>query len=273
VWEALLEHIPITALIRNLGNMTRAGILAPMSAGERRVLDALGDESRILKARVHPIAVLSAMATYARGRGFRGSGEWAANPRVVDALDAAFYTSFGNVKSTGKRWLLALDVSSSMTYPEIAGVPGLTPRSASAAMALLTAKTEPSYMALAFSHQLTQLPLSPRQRLDDVLRMVDGLPFGGTDCALPMLAAHDNGLEVDVFVVYTDSETWAGHVHPAQALRAYREKSGIDAKLIVVGMVANDFSIADPNDRGMLDVVGFDTASPNVMAEFAGVGF
>jgi 60 kDa SS-A/Ro ribonucleoprotein len=33
-------------------------------------------------------------------------------------------------------------------------------------------------------------------------------------------------------------------------------------------MTSNGFSIADPDDAGMLDVVGFDTATPAVMADF-----
>ena len=57
-------------------------------------------------------------------------------------------------------------------------------------------------------------------------------------------------------MVYTGSETWAGAIHPVQALREYRAKTGIAAKLVVVGMVSNGFSIADPDDGGMLDVVG-----------------
>jgi 60 kDa SS-A/Ro ribonucleoprotein len=61
--------------------------------------------------------------------------------------------------------------------------------------------------------------IAPGQRLDDVVRAVSDLPFGGTDCALPMLHAIDRKLAVDVFVVYTDSETWAGAVHPFQALQ------------------------------------------------------
>jgi 60 kDa SS-A/Ro ribonucleoprotein len=36
----------------------------------------------------------------------------------------------------------------------------------------------------------------------------------------------------------------------------------------VVGMVSNGFSIADPSDGGMLDVVGFDAAAPAVIADF-----
>ena len=95
------------------------------------------------------------------------------------------------------------------------------------------------------------------------------LPFGGTDCALPMLYAQATEREVDTFVIYTDSETWAGDVHPAQALRDYRRASGIDARLVVVGMVSNGFSIADPTDPGMLDVVGFDTATPQLISDFA----
>jgi len=70
-------------------------------------------------------------------------------------------------------------------------------------------------------------------------------------------------------VILTDSETWAGDVHPPRALRDYRRASGIDARLVVVGMVANEFSIADPSDPGMLDVVGFDTATPQLISDFA----
>jgi 60 kDa SS-A/Ro ribonucleoprotein len=100
------------------------------------------------------------------------------------------------------------------------------------------------------------------------VQTVSGLPFGGTDCALPMLWALKHRVEADVFVVYTDSETWFGKVHPVQALREYRERTGIPAKLVVVGMASNGFTIADPDDAGMLDVVGFDAAAPSLIADF-----
>ena len=89
------------------------------------------------------------------------------------------------------------------------------------------------------------------------------------DCALPMLYALERKLPVDVFAVYTDSETWHGSVHPFQPLQMYRQRTGVPAKLVVVGMVSNGFTIADPSDAGMLDVVGFDTSAPAVMADLA----
>jgi 60 kDa SS-A/Ro ribonucleoprotein len=287
VWEALLHEMPMTALVRNLATITRVGLLEPHGEATARVVAQLGDADRIRRARVHPIALLAALRTYASGRGVRGRGEWAPVREIVDALDAAFYTAFENVEPAGKRLLLALDVSGSMTGGAVAGVPGLTPRDASAALTLVTAATEQRYEIVGFfagkggyrkagrpvwhglTDGLTPLAISPRQRLDDVVQTIDELPFGGTDCALPMLYARAREREVDAFVIYTDSETWAGDVHPAQALEDYRRASGIDARLVVVGMVSNGFSIADPTDPGMLDVVGFDTATPQLISDFA----
>lgn len=93
--------------------------------------------------------------------------------------------------------------------------------------------------------------------------------MGGTDCALPMLYAKKKKLEVDIFIVYTDNETWFGKVHPSEALKQYRKASGLPSKLIVCGMASNEFTIADPNDRGMLDMAGFDSAAPEVIHNFA----
>jgi 60 kDa SS-A/Ro ribonucleoprotein len=273
--------MPMTAMIRNLATMTRVGLVAPMSAATGTIVARLEDEARLRKARVHPIAVLAAMMTYQSGRGARGKHTWKPVGAIVDALDAAFYRTFANVEPADQRMLLALDVSGSMTCGRVAGVPGLTPRVASAAMALVTAATEKDYGFVAFTggdwssrttrprKALRELDISPRQRLDDVLHRVSGLPFGATDCALPMLWALEKQVEVDTFVIYTDSETWVGNIHPVQALREYRQKIGIPAKLVVVGMVSNGFSIADPDDAGMLDVVGFDTATPPVINDFA----
>merc|ERR1711976_96041 len=93
--------------------------------------------------------------------------------------------------------------------------------------------------------------------------------MGGTDCALPMIDAQKKNEKYDVFVVYTDNETWFGGVHPAEALRKYREASGIwDAKLVVIGFASNKFTIADPEDPGMFDMAGFDSAGPEVMRNF-----
>ena len=276
VWDALLDAgVPQTALMRQLPRLTKLGMLPSLGGRTGEVVKQLTDAERLEQARVHPVSVLVAQRTYASGRSARGAGEWTPTAKVVDALDAAFYAAFGAVEPAGKRTLLAVDVSGSMGVP-ISGMP-ITAREASAALAMVQLATEPESTAVGFSGTLAgwghtvlkPLAISPRQRLDDALRVVDAMPFGATDCALPMLYAAEQGLDVDVFVVYTDNETWSGKVHPHQALRAYRERTGIPAKLVVVGMTATGFSIADPDDGGMLDVAGFDAAVPSLITEFA----
>ena len=269
VWEALLRKMPMTALVRSLGKLSAVGLLTVGSTTAAQVADRLRSSGQLARARIHPLALLVAQHVYGKGRGVKGSLAWRPVPAVVSALEHAFYASFGTLTPSGKRHLLALDVSGSMSFSNVAGMPGITPRIGSAAMAMATLRTEPLALSLGFSHKLQPLELRASERLEAVLKKVDRLPMGGTDCALPMLWAAKHRVPIDTFVVYTDNETWFGQVHPAKALERYRQAMGIDAKLVVVGMVANKFSIADPRDGGMLDVVGFDTAAPRVLRDFA----
>lgn len=279
VWEALLESMPMTATLRNLGKMSAVGLVTPMSSAANLVSQRLTNREALAKARIHPITVLAALKVYSQGHGERGSLRWSPAREVVDALDDAFYLSFKGLKPTGKNTLLALDISGSMVC-QTNGMPFLSCREASAAMAMAVAKTETQFQFVGFTAQpgsrggwsqnaaLMALPISGRQRLDDVVRLISNLPFGGTDCALPMLAAIQQKWQVEVFHIFTDSETWAGNIHPCQALRAYREASGIPAKLVVWGLASNGFSIADPQDGGMMDIVGLDSAAPSVARDF-----
>jgi len=286
VWEALLPTMPITALIRNLGKMTSLGMVTNTSAAARHIQQVLGDQERLIKGRVHPMSILMALEAYARGRGFKGSLSWNPAGRVVDALDAAFYLAFKAVKPTGKRLCLGLDISGSMSHP-VSGQPFLTCYEASAAMALVTANVETTYEILGFTAGggagfvqignrrgyygntgVLPLSISPRQRLDDVVRYMQGLPMGGTDATLPIRWALANKVEIDAFVTYTDSESWAGPEHVTQSLKEYRDKMGIPAKLVAAAFATNEYSVADPDDAGQMNVCGLDTATPNIISDF-----
>lgn len=268
VWAALLENMPVMATVRNLGKMTQVGLIKPFASAVQTVLERLSSDA-IKRSLIHPIQILMALITYRSGKGVRGNLTWEPVPQIVDALDAAFYMAFDNVEPSGKNTLLALDVSGSMGAGTVAGCQGLTPRNASAAMALVTARTEPNYHIFGFSENFIRLPITATDRLASAVDAVSDIPMGKTDCSLPMLYALKNRLEVDVFIIYTDNETWFGDIHPKTALDMYREEMKRPAKCAVVAMVANKFSIADPTDADMLDFIGFDTATPAVLSDFA----
>jgi len=292
VWAALLDadNVPLGALIRQLSRLTTIGLLGDLEQKYTAlVVKRLTDAERIQKSRIHPLTILTAQHTYGSGRSAKGSGSWIPVRKIVNALDKAFYLAFKNVEPTGKRFLLGLDVSGSMGAAFDQS--GLTSRDAATAMALVTAATEDYVHTIGFtgsysahsggygyygrrgsstaSGAVKVLNINPDDTLATNVSRTASLPFGPTDCALPMVYAMEQGLEVDVFVIYTDNDTWVGSVHPHEALQQYRKQTGIDAKLIVLSTVATRFSIADPNDAGMLDIPGWDSAAPQVISEFA----
>lgn len=270
VWEALLQKMPVIASIRNIGNLSKHSLLNELSEGEKLIMERLSEQV-LVKAKVHPLQVLSALLTYSQGHGMRGSGTWNVNSRIVDALDRGFEYCFQNVEPTGLRIQVALDVSGSMSSGTVGGVPGLTPRMASSALSMIFARREPNCYIMAFSDQFMHLSVGARERLDDVMKKTERLPFQGTDCSLPMVYALQKKIPTDLFIVMTDNETWAGRIHPHQALEQYRRKMNIPAKLVVCGMTANQFTIAHPDDPGMLDLVGYSADIHQVITSFAKV--
>ncbi|KAJ3117956.1 60 kDa SS-A/Ro ribonucleoprotein [Phlyctochytrium bullatum] len=301
VWEALLEDMPLTAMLRNLGKMTSMGVLKPLGEGTRKVVEALGSFERLKKGRIHPLKVLLALSTYRSCAGVLGDLTWTPVQEISTALEKAFYLSFGVLdqpvsggqrgeqqergNAKPKRVMLALDVSGSMGCYKIAGT-HLSCREASAAMAMAFCRmgssassstpSTPTFQTsvMAFSNDFVPLDVTAADSLDDVLRKTSRLPFSGTDCSIPVKYALYQDIPVDAFIILTDNETWCGHVTASEMMVRYRREMGLPrSKMVVVGMVASGFSIADPEDQDMLDVVGFDANSLDVVRDFITQGF
>lgn len=283
VWFALLEgNVPLGALLRQLPRLTRIGVLTPFDSGMTKKLSArLTDPQELTKARIHPINILVALTTYSSGQSLRGSSTWTPLVDIVDALNKAFYASFKTTVPAGKNTLVGLDVSPSMGMQ--VGETGLSARQISSAFSLVLKATEPEVHITAFSSGgsrasygmrssgIIPLDISPSMRLDDVVRKTEEASqgWGGTDCALPILYALKNKLKVDTFVIITDNDTYAGNIKVHEALKQYRNETGIQARLIVLATTATSFSIADPKDPLSLDIAGFDSAIPQLVTEFS----
>lgn len=278
IWDALLQNMPMTAMIRNLGKMSSINLLQPNNKNLIKVCDQLTNQEILKAARIHPISILMAMQTYKQGKGLKGSLSWSPQAAIIGALDDAFYMSFGNIEPTGKRTMIGLDISGSMSSP-VNGNPTISACMASTAMAMVTMRTEKHHTYVrgfasangswySSGTRLVDLGLTRKDSLVDAMKKTSNKNFGMTDCSLPMVDALKEKIPVDAFIVYTDNETYAGKKHPSIALKEYRQKMGIDAKLIVCATSSTGFSIADPQDRNSLDICGFDAATPRIISEF-----
>jgi 60 kDa SS-A/Ro ribonucleoprotein len=278
VWKKLFYNGQLKgqALVRNITRLAKLGAFKDMVFA-RDYANALTDAEMIAKTKLHPINFLNASVVYAEGQKGRGGNyysldrnkTWDTESVIADALTAGFHESFKHVEPANKRTLVGTDVSGSMSWSAANGL-DLTAAQVSAAVAMTIAKTEPYCMVRGFADRFVDLGITANDNLSSAMQKVQKNNFGGTDCALPMRWARENKVEVDTFVVITDNETWQGPRQVFQELKKYRDTTGIPASLAVLGVSSTEFSIADKNDRRQLDMVGFDSAAPRVLADFSG---
>ena len=263
VWEALVTKMPTIALLRNLNKLSMCGMLDDMK-NEQIIIEKINNIKN-----VHPMHLLISLKMYSSGEGFKGSNTWAPNQGVIDALNDKFYNLFDEVLPSNKRVCIAVDVSGSMQSTHAHGTNCMNVAEISCALAMVMKKCDPKTEIMGFSSEFTPLSISPNKRLDDNLTAISDLPFASTDISLPFTWAMKNKKEFDAFIVLTDSETNSNSINPVNVLRLYRSEMNIPhCKLIVVAMASNNISIADPNDKYMLDIAGFDGSIPELINDF-----
>lgn len=280
VWKACLPNIGDTAVLRNVASFTRRKMDADFTF-RQNVSARIANTSKL-----HPVQVLDALKTYGSGGtvGQSRGGTYVPNARWMESMEDALERSFTEgVNTTGQNIYVGLDVSGSMGSL-VSGSHVLSCREVGAALALGFVKAEDEVGVFGFTDGqgrrvgwsnfrddvvMSHLAFTKRTAFADALRQTDGLPFGGTDCALPMMHALEQKIAVDTFVVITDNETWAGGIHPMEALNTYRRLAKRpNAKLAVIALTATNFSIADPRDRATMDFVGFSSDLPRSLEKF-----
>lgn len=267
IWMSMVDSggLASTGLLRNLGKL----FSLDLTKGEKdRIVARLEDTGAFVKGRVHPMNVFLAQKIYNQGRGDKGSLTWTPYSHVSVALDKLFTSCFGAIEPTGHRYMIGLDISGSMNSP--CGSLPITCREASVAMALIPAWKEEKVDVLGFTTTVTPIDFRKVSTIADAVKLSEELArhMGGTDCAALINRAAAQSIPVDVFMLYTDNETWAGRNHPYQALQDYRRKTGINAKLVIHAFTATSHTIGDISDPGTLDLVGLDTSSPQLTREF-----
>ena len=268
VWSAMIRAgMPMTAMLRNLNRFAKHDVTSDPEI-VKMIAERLTDENQLRKSRIHPFKILNALSVYKSGQGHMGDMRWKPVKTICDALDASFYASFKTFEPANRRFCLGLDISGSMAISRLNNSM-LSARDGAAAMALITMASEANCFIGGFSNNFCKLNISPRLTIGEVINKTSNLPYSPTNPGSMITYALDNKIEADTFVLYTDNEAWGHYTHTSQLIERYREKTGINAKLIAVGMTATQFSVVDPEDHRQLNVVGFDTETPSMITEFS----
>ena len=261
--------MPLVALLLNLNKMTSIGVFDKYEHFKSYVIEKLINPEYIKSIGLHPLQVLIYMKTYSSGIGYKGNSTWEPIPELVTAMNKCFKLSFANVTSTDKRYFIGLDISGSMTSKgNVSGIESMTASEISCAMAMIISKSEPKCDIMGFSTELKALDIKFDEGLEKNITKIYNNTFGMTDISAPFIWAKTQNKAYDVFIIITDNKTNTNTINPIDAFREYRTNMNIDSKLIIISTSANKFSIADPNDIGMMDITGFDGDTPRIIQDF-----
>jgi 60 kDa SS-A/Ro ribonucleoprotein len=278
----LLATMPARALLRNLGRFTANGLLVKGGEVSALVVQRI-DGMNWEKARVHPHALFTASRTYSNGHGLRGKLSWTPVPEIVKALDAAFVNSLAMRNPMPGKTLIAIDCSGSMTSVCPDGLE--VTQHAAAFGACLAHGGDADFVQFhnwAFPMNVPKNP-SVRKVMDAITES------GGTDCASPILYASGyraaregsyyygrynkpqksaEAVRYDQIVILTDGETWAGDTHVTEAQRTYINEVNRDCRFVFVAFTPSGTTLADRDDPGTMEVVGFDATAPRLIEDF-----
>lgn len=276
VWYALAKNMPYRALVWNLSTFSRLEMLKPLSDFEQFIVDTLTNVDKIKGSKIHPFTLLVALRNYQQGKGHRNT--WSVNKAVVDALSEAFDLSLSNVEKTGMKYGLIVDTSGSMSsnwndygYGGKGGGTKLSgsnikPIEGAAAMAVVQSRQGRAHI-IGVDSTVHNINLSGKSGLSEALQRIGQYRGGRTDLGAGMKHFINNNVVVDCIIFYTDNEVNQGY-HVAQLFDQYKARVNKNAKMIVVGFEASDFSIADSSRGDMLDICGFDMSAPQVIDNF-----
>uniref|UniRef100_A0A8C1TG39 Ro60, Y RNA binding protein n=1 Tax=Cyprinus carpio TaxID=7962 RepID=A0A8C1TG39_CYPCA len=238
--------MPMAVLLKDLGKLTANKLPAAGSADVVAVCERIQDETTLKKAKTHPFNILVASENYKRGHGKRSKLKWEPDRDIVQALDCI-------VEPTGKRFLVAVDVSSSLS--SVTHGSCISSVAVAAAMCLVIAQTEPDTQIVVFAEgSVLPCAFSSDMTFMQVAAQLIQTPAGSTDCALPITWASENVKTVDIFIIFTNNQTF-GRENPADTLKTYRQVSATRKGTFLAY-------------RGMLDICGFDSQAVDVIRNF-----
>ncbi|MBC6419648.1 MAG: TROVE domain-containing protein [Prochloron sp. SP5CPC1] len=277
-WQLLFDKMPIGAMLRNLGSLTELEVLrVDTPANLDRVEGVLNSSTYLRKGRIHPIDALKALKTYqSGGRIGRSKKTWNPVGRIVDILEKAVELSFDVVEPTEKVFMHAVDISGSMSYGVVSSV-GMSCCEIATTMALVTAKAEKNYAIRGFSTKFRDLGISKKDSFRSAIRngsatrcaKASNQNFGGTDASVAYDWMIKNKFKADIICFWTDSESWAGNSHPAQALAKYRQKVNENIRAVYVTLAPYGITLVDPKDPLSWDLGGFDPGIPRLIQMLA----
>lgn len=278
VWKAMSFQMPYMALLRNLNNLLKYGVLDD-SATRQVVLGRLADATNVAYSKQFPFRFISAIRAVEASEHSRQG----VRSEVVDALKQALNHSVNNLPESirSKRVLVVLDVSGSMgntigsrSYSSHSKVEPMTYVDVGAVFAASAYKgAGVGSRIITFDDSVhAENNLSRDMGVYNIATTINHRG-GGTALSAPIRWALDSKEPYDVMVFITDSESWVnemggrdgygygwrtlGETASNAMLRAYREKVNSEMKAFFIQLCPTQTQMTAPDLPGTYYISGW----------------
>ncbi|XP_013774966.1 60 kDa SS-A/Ro ribonucleoprotein-like [Limulus polyphemus] len=277
IWLCLIHRLPVQVLLSQLPRLHRLGFLKHKSPVLKPILERLNSDSTMNDGHLGPLQtfiIAKQLETLQKNPVDKTVLQtYSKLSQLDDTLQTLHLASFKMVPSTGKRYLVAVDVRNSMVHgKKTLGCRYVSPADAACLILMALSRAESGKVtALAFSKDgLKDIEINNKMTHNDFFRRLRETPMGPVNVAAPLQWAQEKKKTFDVILVCTANQIQSGDVHPADAFKEYRLNLKLpQARFIVCAFSSGEFSLAPPDEPGMLDIAGFSEKVLQVIQDFA----
>lgn len=216
VWEAIVKHMPVFAMLRNLATMERHGVMAVV---RDHVVATLSNPAVIAKSKILPFRFVEAM-------------KHVNDSRVQDALRDSLDHAFAGVPDIVGRVGILLDTSGSMAQ-----------MLQSAAVFAVSAMKKANGNGRLFLFDTAAREMKVSMRDSTMTQAMNVRTSGGTDTSSPVRKLIDEKEKVDVVLMITDEQQNFGTAF-CNVMEEYREKVSKNARCFILNVAPYSGSLS-----------------------------
>uniref|UniRef100_A0A7C4R5F6 TROVE domain-containing protein n=1 Tax=candidate division CPR3 bacterium TaxID=2268181 RepID=A0A7C4R5F6_UNCC3 len=257
IWESLMRQMPYMALLRNINNFSKNGLLEKDENVEY-IVSKLTSQRELEKAKVLPFRLYTAWKAYQSK-----NKDNSVDSRIVNALETALENSFVNIPEIKGSLAIGSDVSGSMSMQvsdkgdtscrEICGV----------FTGALLKKSKDKTHVLPFETVVKKENFLASDSILTNTEKIARMGGGGTAVGAPIEHLLKKKIKVDNFIGITDNEDWAygrdyfSRYSFLEAWREYKKTINPKAKAFLITLAPYRDAVAPQNEKDVHFIYGW----------------
>ncbi|XP_015910638.1 RNA-binding protein RO60 [Parasteatoda tepidariorum] len=263
----IIPRVPLPSLLNQLPRYHKVGLLKLNSPHYKAALERLTTEEALNSEDIGPLDTFLAIRRWQISCKpmLRQS-----TPALDDALQNLHLESFKRIRTTEKRYLVAIDVGVSMNLSKCSGCNAVTPSHIGDIVLMALVRSELSNVtALVFSeNELVQVDINHKMTLVDIVERLNEVPAGPIILSAPINYALTKKLRFDAFVVFSDINSKADDSDLVSTMKEYKETMRLPNTRYVLSTLCDRKSTFTQEGPDFLNIVGFHTKLVQTIQDF-----